>query len=172
MTVTSSTDLDRATATAAVSIIGPDRTARPPLWFLRTTLPPFTRRRQTVLHWLLRLATAGAFIGHGAYGALMAKPGWYPFLAQLGLGRAAVDDSALLLWIGGFEMLLGILALALPIRALLLFLCGWKMGSEFVWYPLAGLPAWEFVERWSNYTAPLALLLVRGWPTTWRAWFR
>jgi hypothetical protein len=124
------------------------------------------------VHWLLRLATAGAFLGHGAYGAAMAKPGWYPFLAALGADRAAVDAHALVLWAGGFEMLLGLLALMWPVRALLLFLCVWKAGSEFVWYPLVGLPAWEFVERWSNYTAPLALLLVRGWPTTWRDWLR
>jgi hypothetical protein len=41
-----------------------------------------------------------------------------------------------------------------------------------VWYPLTGLPAWEFVERWSNYTAPLALLVVRGWPRSGRDWLR
>lgn len=173
MTMTSTTCPDRAKTTAALAgMTYPDRADHPPLRFLRATLPPLTRSRLTVLHWLLRLATAGAFVGHGAYGALMQKPGWYPFLAQLGLDRAAADDSALLLWVGGFEMLLGGLALALPVRALLLFLCAWKLGTEFVWYPLAGLPAWEFVERWANYTAPLALLLVRGWPTTPRAWFR
>jgi hypothetical protein len=134
-------------------------------------VPPLTRPRLAVLHWLLRLATAGAFLGHGAYAAIMAKPGWYPFLAQLGIDRAAADGYALLPWVGGGEMVLGVLALALPIRALLLVLFVWKLWSEFVWYPLTGQPAWEFVERWSNYTAPLALLLVRGWPKTPRAWF-
>ena len=57
-------------------------------------------------------------------------------------------------------------------RALLLFMFVWKLGSEFVWYPVVGLPAWEFVERWSNYTAPLALLVVRGWPRSGRDWLR
>ena len=159
--------------TAAVDVIGmppTGRAARPMLGFLRATLPPPTRPRLAALHWLLRLATASAFVGHGAYGAVMAKPGWYPFLAQLGLGRAVVDEYALPVWLGGCEMLLGVLALALPVPALLLLLCAWKVGSELVWYPLAGLPAWEFVERWSNYTAPLALLLVRGWPRTLRGW--
>ena len=64
------------------------------------------------------------------------------------------------------------LALVWPARALLLVLCAWKLGSEFVWYPLTGLPAWEFVERWANYTAPLALLVVRGWPRSGRDWLR
>jgi len=141
-------------------------------WLLHTALPPLTPSRAQVLGWLLRLATAGAFIGHGAYGAIMGKPGWYPFLAQLGIDRAAVDSHSLLLWIGGGEMLLGALVLVWPIRALLLVMFIWKMASEFIWYPMAGQPGWEFVERWSNYTAPLALLVVRGWPKTLRAWFR
>jgi hypothetical protein len=129
-------------------------------------------QRRNLAHWLLRLATAGAFIGHGAYGAVMAKPGWYPFLAALGADRAAADAHGLVLWAGGVEMLLGLLALVWPCRALLLLMCAWKAGSEFVWYPLVGLPAWEFVERSANYAAPLALLLVRGWPRSRRDWFR
>ncbi len=139
---------------------------------LDVDVPPVRAGRRTVLEWLLRLATAGAFIGHGAYGAIMEKPGWYPFFAQLGLDRATVDARSLMIWVGGFEMLLGALALGAPVRALLLFLFVWKMGSEFIWYPLAHKPSWEFVERWSNYTAPLALILVRGWPRSLRDWFR
>ena len=145
-------------------------TAAPPAFF-RSALPPMTASRTAVLHWLLRLATAGAFIGHGAYGAIMEKPGWYPFFDQLGIGREVVQAHALMLWVGGFEMLLGAVALLAPIRALLLALFVWKTATEFVWYPQAGLPAWEFVERWSNYTVPLALILVRGWPRTLRGWF-
>jgi hypothetical protein len=72
---------------------------------------PLAHGAVAVLPWLLRLATAGACIGHGAYGAVMAKPGWYPFLAQLGLVQAAVDDPALLRLVGGSEMLMGVLAL-------------------------------------------------------------
>ncbi len=93
------------------------QSGRSPLWFLRTATPPLAPARRAGLHWLLRLATAGGLIGHGAYGAVMAKPGWYPFLAQLGLDRAA-DAASLVWWSGGFEMLLGVLALMLPVRAL------------------------------------------------------
>ena len=39
-------------------------------------------------------------------------------------------------------------------------------GAPKALRPLAGEPLWEFVERWSNYTAPLGLLYVRGWPAT------
>lgn len=142
---------------------------RPRVW---TSLPPLTRGRVTVLEWLLRLATAGAFIGHGAYGAINEKPGWYGFFDALGIGRATVDAHALMIVLGVAEMALGALALIAPVRALLLGLFAWKMAVEFAWYPLAHQPAWEFVERWSNYTAPLALLIVRGWPRAWREWLR
>jgi hypothetical protein len=138
---------------------------------LRTSLPPFTHERLRTLDWILRLATAGAFIGHGAYGAFVQKPGWYPFFAELGVGRTVVDERNLVIWAGGFEMLLGALALVAPIPALLLFMCVWKLATEFVWYPLSGKQAFEFVERWSNYTAPLALILVRGWPRSAAGWF-
>ena len=138
---------------------------------LRTALPPLARTWRRALEWLLRLATAGAFIGHGAYGAFMEKPGWYGFFAELGITRAAVDAHHLLQWLGGIEMTLGVLVLVAPIPALLLVLVAWKLATEFAWYPLHGLPAWEFVERWSNYAAPLALLLVHGWPRTAAGWF-
>jgi hypothetical protein len=148
------------------------RRDRPSLWFLHTTLPAVTRARVTVLDWLLRLATAGAFIGHGAYAAVMAKAGWYGLFDELGVAQTSVDAQHLLRWVGGVEMALGLLALVFPIRVLLLVMVGWKLGMEFTWYPLHELPAFEFVERWANYTAPLALLLVRGWPRTLRDWFR
>ena len=140
--------------------------------FLRTSLPPFTRERIIGLEWILRLATAGAFIGHGAYGFFMEKPGWYGFLAEFGVSRADVDANHLMQWFGGIEMLLGLLALVAPVPALLLVMVAWKLSTEFVWYPLHTLPAWEWVERWSNYTAPLALLVVRGIPATPAGWFR
>jgi hypothetical protein len=143
------------TATAAPAAApGAVHEAVPPAWLVGPDPALVRPQRRGLVHWLLRLATAGAFIGHGAYGAVVAKPGWYPFLARLGFDRAAVEAHALLRWAGGLELLLGLLVLVWPIRALLLFLFAWKLGSEFVWYPLTGLPAWEFVERWSNYAAP------------------
>ena len=71
--------------------------------------------------------------------------------------------------VGLVETGLGLLVLARPAPALLLVVVGWKLGTELL-RPLAGEPVWEVVERWSNYTAPLALLVVRGWPTTARRW--
>jgi hypothetical protein len=119
----------------------------------RSGLARFDARR---LEWLLRIATAGALIGHGGFGWAMAKPEWTGYAAAAGLA----PTPALLAAIGLLEIALGLAVLARPAPAVLLFVVAWKIGTELL-RPLAGEPIWEFVERWSNYTAPLALLYVR-----------
>ena len=120
---------------------------------------------RTRLDWLLRLAVAGALVGHGTYGAILAKPSWFDYFAVLGLSPAVVEATGLLRSVGGAEIALGLLVLAFPAPALLLFLGAWKIGPELL-RPVAGEPVWEFVERASNILAPLALLYVRGWPAS------
>ena len=34
--------------------------------------------------WILRIAIAGEFVGHGVFG-LQAKPGWIPYLTSVGI---------------------------------------------------------------------------------------
>jgi hypothetical protein len=119
---------------------------------------------------LLRLAVAGALVGHGAYGAVMAKVSWYGYFAVIGLSEAVVESTGLLRVIGGAEIALGVTALVFPVPALLLLLMGWKIFTELL-RPAAGEPLWEFIERASNMLAPLVLLHVRGWPTSLPGWF-
>ena len=121
------------------------------------------------LDWLLRIATAGALVGHGGFGWAMAKRDWVGYFAVVGVGPAAVHDVSLMAAVGLCEIALGLLVLAWPMPALLLFVVAWKLGTEAL-RPLAGEPLWEFLERWSNYTAPLALLYLRGWPPRARRW--
>jgi hypothetical protein len=114
------------------------------------------------LEWLLRLAVAGAFVGHGAYGAVMAKASWFSYFAALGITESAVTENRLMTIVGVSEIAAGVTALVLPVPALLLVMAGWKIFAEFL-RPVAGEPAWEFIERASNMVAPLALLvLIRG----------
>jgi hypothetical protein len=126
-------------------------------------------RRQLDL--LLRIAVAGALVGHGAYGAVLAKPSWYGYFAVLGLSKSMVEATGLLRIIGGAEIALGVIALVFPVPALLLFLAAWKISTELL-RPAAGEPFWEFVERASNMAAPLVLLQVRGWPRSLVGWLR
>src|SRR5216684_708312 len=111
------------------------------------------------LEWLLRLSVAGAFVGHGAYGAVLAKSSWFSYFAALGIPESVVTAHGLMTLVGVAEIAAGVIALVLPIPALIMVMAGWKIFSELL-RPIAGEPAWEFVERASNLVAPLALLVV------------
>jgi hypothetical protein len=123
------------------------------------------------LDWLLRLAVAGALVGHGAYGAVVAKASWYSYFTVLGLSPAMVDAMDLLRMVGGAEIALGMIVLVFPIPAMLLLVAVWKIFTELL-RPAAGEPVWEFVERASNMAAALALLHFRGWPRSLAGWVR
>jgi hypothetical protein len=111
------------------------------------------------LEWLLRLAVAGAFVGHGAYGAILAKSSWFSYFAAVGIPESVVTANGLMTWVGVAEIAAGVMSLVRPIPALLVLMAGWKIVSELL-RPIAGEPAWEFVERASNMVAPLALVVL------------
>ena len=111
------------------------------------------------LEWLLRLAVAGAFVGHGAYGAIVAKSSWFTYFTALGIPESVVTQNGLMTVVGVAEIAAGVVTLVLPIPALLTLMAGWKIFSELL-RPIAGEPVWEFVERASNMVAPLALIVV------------
>ena len=146
--------------------------AKPPPGLNRQTVAaPAAALGRRELDRLLRLAVAGAFVGHGAYGAVMGKAAWFGYFAVLGVPAAVVRADALLPLVGGLEIALGVLALARPAPAFLVFLCAWKVVTELL-RPAAGEPLWEFVERGSSMVAPLALLHLRGWPGSLAGWWR
>ncbi|HLZ23706.1 MAG TPA: hypothetical protein VKQ30_16470 [Ktedonobacterales bacterium] len=111
------------------------------------------------LEWLLRLAVAGAFVGHGAYGAVLAEPSWFNYFAALGIPESVVTTNGLMAIVGVAEIAAGVMTLVVPIPALLVAMAGWKIFTELL-RPIAGELGWEFVERASNMIAPLALLVV------------
>jgi hypothetical protein len=113
----------------------------------------------TRLEWLLRLAVAGAFVGHGAYGAVVAKSSWFSYFAAVGIPESVVRANALMTVVGVAEIAAGLFSLLLPIPGFLVAMAGWKIFSEIL-RPMAGEPGWEFVERASNMVAPIALVVV------------
>jgi hypothetical protein len=130
-------------------------------WFSYLETPAITPARAATLVWLLRLTTGMLLIGHGGLGAVMAKD-WSPYFAVLGISTATVKARALGPLVGWCEMALGLLIIARPSAALLVFICLWKAGTEWL-RPMAGEPPWEFIERGGSYAAPLALLMLRHW---------
>ena len=122
-----------------------------------------------LIEWVLRVAVAGEFIGHGIF-ALQGRKTWVEWFSIFGISD--VQTATTLLWLVGLiDVLLAILILVKPIRLALLWMAFWGFWTALM-RPIAGDSIFEFVERWANWGAPLALFLVVGWPKTFKEWFR
>src|SRR3989338_7709432 len=121
------------------------------------------------IEWVLRIAVAGEFIGHGVF-ALQGKKQWIDWFSIFGISDAGTAAQLLFL-VGLVDVSLAILILINPVRIALLWMAFWGFWTALV-RPLVGEPIWDFVERWANWGAPLALLLLIGFPKTFKEWFR
>jgi hypothetical protein len=119
------------------------------------------------LHWTLRLACVGCFVGHGAFG-LMQKPAWLPYFHGFGFGDRT--GLALMPVVGTVDILVAVITLVWPRRAVLLWMTAWAAFTALL-RPLAGESWWEVIERAGNYGPPLALLVLSGWPRASREWW-
>ena len=120
------------------------------------------------IEWVLRIAVAGEFIGHGVF-ALQGKETWINWINQL--TGVEIDTATIFLTlIGLVDMLVALIILMRPIRIVVLWAVFWGFWTALV-RPIVGEPIWDFVERWVNWGAPLALLLLLGWPRSWKEWF-
>ncbi|MBI2674056.1 MAG: hypothetical protein HYX23_02120 [Candidatus Zambryskibacteria bacterium] len=120
--------------------------------------------------WVLRIATAGTFIGHGMF-ALEGKEGWFKYFEAVGISDPNTIVTLLLL-VGIMDLALAILILIKPVRAAVLWMALWGLWTAMIRWPVGPDPVWDFVERWANWGAPLALLLLLGWPKNFKEWFK
>ena len=122
-----------------------------------------------LMEWVLRIAVAGEFIGHGVF-ALQGRQAWVEWFSIFGISD--VQTATTLLWLVGLmDVVLAVLILLKPIRLALLWMAFWGFWTALMRL-IAGDSIFEFVERWANWGAPLALLLLLGWPKGWREWLR
>ncbi|MDP3710741.1 MAG: hypothetical protein Q8R29_03430 [bacterium] len=121
-----------------------------------------------LIKWILRIAVAGEFIGHGVF-AIQGRKAWIEWFSIFGISDAATATQILFL-VGLADVALGLLILIKPIRLALLYMAFWGFWTALM-RPIAGDSIFEFVERWANWGAPLALLLMLGWPKKWKEWF-
>lgn len=121
------------------------------------------------IEWVLRIAVAGEFFGHGVF-ALQGKKAWVEWFSLFGVADAGLATT-LLFFIGLMDVTLAVLILLKPVRAALLWMAFWGFWTALV-RPIVGDPVWDFVERWANWGAPLALLLLRGWPKHRKEWLQ
>ena len=108
------------------------------------------------LFWVLRVAAAMCFVGHGAFG-IIGKPDWLVYLGVAGIGR----QTGLLLMpvIGVVDILLGLSVLIRPTKAAAAYMTLWALWTAML-RPLAGQGVSELVERGGNYGVPFALLVI------------
>ena len=108
----------------------------------------------TRIEWILRIAVAGEFIGHGVF-AILGKADWIKWTEQLA-GMDTTTATTFITVVGVVDVLLALIVLFKPIRPILLWMAFWGFWTALV-RPLVGLPIWDFVERFANWGAPLAL---------------
>lgn len=114
--------------------------------------------------WILRIGVSGTFLGHGVF-ALMGKQSWIPYLTAVGISDAMA--RSLLPLIGMLDLVVAVLVLLWPLRIVLVWATIWGFLTALI-RPVAGEPVWDLVERSSNWAAPLALLVIQGFPTSVR----
>ena len=107
--------------------------------------------------WVLRVAVAGEFVGHGVF-ALQGKPQWVGWIQQF-TGVGASTAGQLLFLIGLMDLAVALVVLVRPVRPVLLWAALWGFWTALL-RPLVGEPVWDFVERWANWGVPLALFLL------------
>jgi len=121
----------------------------------------------TTLHWILRVAVAACFIGHGAFG-LITKAAWVPYFGIFGIPEAWAWK--LMPVVGAVDISIGVLTLIQPVRAVVLYMTFWGFQTACL-RPLAGQGVWELLERAGNYGVPLAFLCLLGSGRSLADWF-
>lgn len=119
---------------------------------------PVTEERLRLSGLVLRVAVALALIGHAGLGLFQQKAGLLDMYAKVGL-PASVEGIPVAAAIGWFELALAAAVLLKPFRTLLVFVCVYKVMMGLL-HPASGALWWEFIERGTDYLAPIALILV------------
>lgn len=128
-------------------------------WFERIAPPPpLSRTKATQLQWILRLSVAMLLFGHAGIG-LFDHPAWASYFHLFGVSKSTVGADSLIAIVSWGEIALGLAVLIRPSPALLLFVVGWKAFEEIL-RPIAGEHVGQFVERFGDYCAPIALIIV------------
>jgi hypothetical protein len=126
----------------------------------------FTQTART--EWILRIGVFGTFLGHGIL-AYQVKPGWIPYLTGLGITKATA--AVLMKGIGVSDLFVAFFSLLKPVRILLLWATFWAFSTAVI-RPLTGEAMLDCIERTANWSIPLALLTLHGFPNSLRSLWR
>lgn len=109
--------------------------------------------------WALRIGVAGEFLGHGVF-ALQGKEGWFKYFHPFGITDPGTITTLLTI-VGIMDLAVAAFVLFKPnIKPVLLWATFWGFWTALVRWPFGGDPIWDFVERFANWAAPLALYYI------------
>ncbi len=120
------------------------------------------------IDWILRIAVFGTYLGHGVL-ALQLKPSFLTLIEGMS-GISGKLAENLLVSIGIIDIITAIFAIVYPFRLLLIWATAWSFLTAIA-RPVSGDSVWDFVERWANVGAPLALLYIRHLPMSFKELF-
>jgi len=109
------------------------------------------------IEWVLRIAVAGEFVGHGMF-ALQGKEAWIGWIGKLTGANPALAGQ-LLFFIGLMDLAVALIVLVKPFHWVYLWAAFWGFWTALL-RPIVGESFWDFIERWANWGAPLALYLL------------
>ena len=107
--------------------------------------------------WALRIGVAGEFLGHGVL-ALQGKADWLGWFTKFGISDPNTAVMLLTL-VGIMDVIVALVVLFKPIKPILLWAIFWGFWTALV-RPIIGQPIWDFIERFANWGAPLALFFL------------
>jgi hypothetical protein len=113
-----------------------------------------------IAEWILKIGIFGTFLGHGVF-ALLGKESWLHYFPAVGITEAT--GLLLLPLIGIMDIAIAAIVIYRPYKIILIWATIWAFVTALI-RPIAGEPIWDFVERSSNWAAPLALLSIYGFP--------
>ncbi len=124
--------------------------------------------REQKIYYILRVAVAMCFIGHGAFG-IITKQVWCNYFGVFGIGTEL--SYQLMPFVGIADIILWVIILFYPLRFIAVWLVFWGLFTALL-RPLSGEPFAETIERAGNYGAPFALLFLSGMPVTIKNLFK
>ena len=107
------------------------------------------------VYFLLKLSVFGEFLGHGIF-AIQGKAQWVGWISQL-TGVDSATATTMLLVVGFIDITVAVWILLKPNNIVLSYAIFWGFFTALL-RPIVGEPIWDFVERWANWGAPLALM--------------
>ena len=118
-------------------------------------------KRRKLIEWILRIGLFGEFFGHGILG-ILGKKEWLEWFSQFGIADPDLART-LLFFVGVLDVTLAIFVLVKPFRPFLIWMAIWGFWTALL-RPIVGEPIWDFIERSSNWAAPIALYLLLSLP--------